>query len=477
MGLELRQQLKLSQQLVMTPQLQQAIKLLQLSRTELLERVEQEILENPALEFKEDNANPEQQASDQQVEAKSEEYRPMEMGEADLVKNANWEDYLGLFSTASGGRREYEALEDLPSYENRVSAGHTLASHLLWQLHLTELTPAQKKCGEVIIGNLGPNGYLLASNEELAVNSGQDPKFVEEMVTIIQGFDPVGVAARTASECLMAQLKSLGEEDPILLALVREHLEDIQACRFKPLLRKFKITQEDLETYIGLIRELDPLPGNDFSAGTSLYISPDIYVYKDNGEFIIQLNDDDLPHLQLNQYYMEAFKGRQDQAKEYFQDKVRSAVWLMKSLYQRQLTLYRVMESILKFQREFFEHGVSQLKPLILKDVAEDIEMHESTVSRVTSNKYVSTPYGLFELKFFFNSALGRDNGEQVGSQSVKALIKELIEDEDPKRPLSDEKIAAVLKKRLGVNIARRTVAKYRTGLQLPSSSKRKRVF
>ncbi|MGM0646349.1 MAG: RNA polymerase factor sigma-54, partial [Thermodesulfobacteriota bacterium] len=281
---------------------------------------------------------------------------------------------------------------------------------------------------------------------------------------------------RSASECLLVQLEMAGEQDPILYSLVREHLEDLEKRRFKPLLRKFKITHEDLETYIQLIRELDPMPGSSFGGATSPYISPDVYVYKDDGDFVIQLNDEGLPNLQLNQYYMHAFQGRDGQDKEYFQDKMRSAVWLMKSLYQRQLTLYRVMESILKFQRDFFEAGVGQLKPLILKDVAEDIEMHESTVSRVTTNKYVATPYGLYELKFFFNSGLGMEGGGQVGSESVKAAIKKMVSEEDPRKPLSDEKIVAELKRVLQISIARRTVAKYRTALGIASSSKRKRM-
>ncbi len=473
MGLELRQQLKLSQQLVMTPQLQQAIKLLQLSRVELQERVEQELMENPILELQEDESAPDNAP---ETESKGEEHTPMDMGEKDLARNADWEDYLGVFSTSSGASRDAEIPEELPSYETRFSADHTLESHLLWQLHLTELSQDQKEIGEAVIGNLGPTGYLLASTEELAASTGAAPEAIDEVVGFVQRFDPVGVAARSASECLLVQLETAGEEDPILLSLVRDHLEDIERHRFKPLLRKFRITQEDLETYIQLIRELDPMPGSSFGGATSPYISPDVYVYKDEDEFVIQLNEEGLPNLQISQYYMEAFKGRGGQEKEYFQDKMRSAVWLMKSLYQRQLTLYRVMESILKFQREFFEDGVSKLKPLILKDVAEDIEMHESTVSRVTTNKYAATPFGLFELKFFFNSGLGLDGGGQVGSESVKAAIKKMVSEENPRKPLSDEKIVSELKKELQINIARRTVAKYRTALGIASSSKRKRM-
>jgi RNA polymerase sigma-54 factor len=265
--------------------------------------------------------------------------------------------------------------------------------------------------------------------------------------------------------------------DTVLVGLIAEHLEDLEAKRYKPLLRKFKLTPEELREYLNIIQSLDPLPGASYGAEEPVYISPDVFVYMVDGDFIIALNDEGLPQLQLSSLYEDSIQAAKNTEKEYFQEKLRAASWLIKSLYQRQRTLYKVVESIVKYQREFFLNGVSFLRPLILKDIADDINMHESTVSRITTNKYVATPHGTFELKFFFNSALSLDDGSEVGSESVKALIKKYIAEENSKEPLSDERIGEMLKDDLKVNIARRTVAKYRTALNIPSSSKRRDIL
>ena len=476
MALELRQQLKLSQQLVMTPQLQQAIKLLQLSRVELLETVQQELVENPFLE-----------ETVEDVQTPIEEKRPTHEDDADAyskeaARNADWEDYLGDFSSTSrqsSSRESEQASEEGLSMEARYSAKPTLEGHLNWQLRLSSrLTEKQKEIGEAIIGNLSSAGYLHASHEDIANLASASVDEVEVVLKVIQRFDPVGIAAHTAQECLMVQLEVLNyDRDPILVSLVTEHLEDLEAKRYKPILRKFKLSPEDLKEYLDIIQSLDPLPGASFGGGEPTYVSPDVFVYRMDDEFIIALNDDGLPQLHLSSFYEDSLQAAKDSDKEYFQDKMRSAAWLIKSLYQRQRTLYKVMESIVRFQKDFFLNGVSGLKPLILKDIADDISMHESTVSRITSNKYAATPYGIFELKFFFNSALSLDDGSEVGSESVKALIKKYIAAEDPKEPLSDERIGELLKEDLKVNIARRTVAKYRTALEIPSSSKRRAFF
>lgn len=475
MALELRQQLKLAQQLVMTPQLQQAIKLLQLSRMELLETVQQELMENPFLE--------ETVEEHQQVESEKRKQNEQDIGEYDqeAARNADWEDYLGDFSSTSrqSSSREFEASDDSLSFEARYSAKPSLESHLNWQLRLSSrLSEKEKEIGAAVIGNLSSSGYLHASLEEIAALTASGTEAVERVLTILQRFDPVGVAARTPQECLLIQLEMLNyDRDPVLVSLVTDHLEDLEAKRYKPILRKFKLTVEDLKEYLDVIQCLDPLPGASFGGSEPTYVSPDVFVYSMDGEFIIALNDDGLPQLHLSSLYEDSLQAAKDTDKEYFQEKMRSASWLIKSLYQRQRTLYKVMESIVRFQKEFFLHGVSQLKPLILKDIADDISMHESTISRITSNKYAATPYGIFELKFFFNSALSLDDGTEVGSESVKALIKKYIADEDPKDPLSDERIGDMLKEDLKVNIARRTVAKYRTALDIPSSSKRRSFF
>ncbi len=486
MALELRQQLKLTQQLVMTPQLQQAIKLLQLSRLELLDSVQQELMENPCLEESMEEGPLETPALDNQESQDTADIVEMETpgestgSETDLMRNAEWDDYLGDFSSISKQSlaRETEIPEEGLSFEARLTMSHSLEGHLAWQLRLSRFSEKQMEIGEAVIGNLDHLGYLNMTAAELTEQTGASEEVVEATLARIQRFDPVGVACRNAQECLEVQMDALGfKEDPILTSLVREHLEDLEKRRYKPLARKFKISMEELKEYLDLLQTLDPMPGASFSGSEPQYVSPDVFVYKFGDDFVIMLNEDGLPRLQLNPTYLDPQVAGGESQKEYIQDKMRSAVWLMKSLYQRQRTLYKVVESLVKFQRGFFEEGVSQLRPLILKDVAEDIEMHESTVSRITTNKYVATPHGVYELKFFFNSALGLDNGGSVGSESVKALIKKLISGENPKKPLSDDKIADMLKEELEVNIARRTVAKYRTALGIASSSKRKQVF
>ncbi|WFS60984.1 RNA polymerase factor sigma-54 [Pseudodesulfovibrio thermohalotolerans] len=469
MGLELRQQLKLSQQLVMTPQLQQAIKLLQLSRLELLETVQQELLENPFL----DETETETEVSDKS------EVLTESQAEEELVRNADWENYLGEFSSTSKQAlsRDLEVPEEGVSFEARLASKPSLEGHLNWQMRLSSFSESELAIGDVILGNLDSNGYLQASMEELTAMVQASEEEIESVLTRIQHLDPVGVGARTPQECLLVQMEVLDYDDPILVSLVQDHLEDLEKNRYKPLARKFKISMEELKEYLDLLQTLDPMPGANFSSTEPHYVSPDVFVYKYGEDFVIILNEDGMPRLQMNTFYMDSMKGAADKEKEYFQEKMRSAAWLMKSLYQRQRTLYKVVESIVGFQRAFFEEGVTKLKPLILKEVAEDIEMHESTVSRITTSKYVSTPHGIFELKFFFNSALDLNDGSQVGSESVKALIKQMISEEDTKKPLSDERIGEILQEKLEVNIARRTVAKYRSAMGIPSSSKRKQYF
>ena len=474
MALELRQQLKLSQQLVMTPQLQQAIKLLQLSRVELLETVQQELLENP---FLEESSVTDDSSSEQREENR--EAPKEEVYDRELARDADWEDDLGEFASTPrlSQSREYELAEEISPLEARYAAKPTLEGHLFWQLRLSSLTEEQKAIGEVIIGNLSSAGYLQASIDEVAEMAQVSPEAVLPVLERVQLFDPIGVAARDARECLMVQIKNLNyARDPILVELVESHLEDLEAKRYKPLLRKFKLDMDELKEYLDIIQSLDPLPGASFGGGEPTYVSPDVFVYKMGDEFVILLNDDGLPQLQLSAMSQMNIGGSEKE-KDYCAEKIRSASWLIKSLYQRQRTLYKVMESIVRHQQPFFEDGVTKLAPLILKDIADDISMHESTVSRITTNKYVATPHGIFELKFFFNSGLELDDGSQVGSESVKALIKKFISEEDTRSPLSDERIGEMLKERLKVNIARRTVAKYRTALDIPSSSRRKEHF
>lgn len=473
MALELRQQLKLAQQLVMTPQLQQAIKLLQLSRMELMETVQNELLENPFLE-----EVTEEISTSEQAETRAEDHS--QAYDKELARDADWEDYLGEFASTPRNvqPREFESAEDITPFESRYAAKPSLEGHLLWQLRLSVLSDAQKDIGEIIIGNLASSGYLQATLEDIAELAQCCTTEVETVLAIVQQLDPVGVAARTPAECLMVQLRSFRyDRDPVLVSLVTEHLEDLEGKRYKALLRKFHLTMEELKEYLDIIQSLDPMPGASFGGGEPAYVSPDVFVYKLDDEFVIILNEDGLPQLQVSSFYEKGLGGVSDKEKEYCAEKMRAASWLIKSLYQRQRTLYKVLESIVKYQRPFFEQGVTQLAPLILKNIADDIGMHESTVSRITTNKYVATPHGTYELKFFFNSALELDDGSQVGSESVKALIKNFIGEEDTRNPLSDERIGEMLKEDLKVNIARRTVAKYRTAMDIASSSRRKQHF
>ncbi|MCR5813902.1 MAG: RNA polymerase factor sigma-54 [Desulfovibrio sp.] len=474
MALELRQNLKMQQSLVMTPQLRQAIKLLQLSRLELEETIQQEMLENPFLEEKITDDRP---ADHEAESAERKESHEDEVYDSDVAKDAQWEDYLGEFSSTSRQvqNKEREALDEITSFESRYAAKPTLEAHLLWQLHFSQLSEEEIAIGEEIIGNLSSSGYLEADIAEIAQKTGKSPEKVEEVLRRVQRFDPVGVAARDARECLLIQIKELNyDRDPILVSLVSDHLEDIEMRRYKPLLKKFHLDQEDLNEYLAIIKDLEPMPGASFGDGEPTYICPDVYVYKVNGEFVIALNEEGLPDLQLSDLAKADLSHASDKERDYCLQKIRSASWLIKSLYQRQRTLYKVTESIVRHQQAFFEEGATKLVPLILKDIADDIEMHESTVSRITTNKYVATPFGVFELKYFFNSALEQADGSLVGSESVKTFIKDLIAGEDPADPLSDEHLALMLKNKLHVNIARRTVAKYRTQLGIESSSKRK---
>ncbi|MCP3899961.1 MAG: RNA polymerase factor sigma-54, partial [Desulfobacteraceae bacterium] len=318
-----------------------------------------------------------------------------------------------------------------------------------------------------------------STSEEIAITGNFDIEKVEKVINVIQGFDPSGVCARDIKECLLAQIKFLGIGNDIILRIITDHLKNLENRNIKAIAKDLKISHDDIRAAVKVIQYLEPKPGRSFSPDESSYITPDIFVYKDENGYKIVLNDDGLPKLQINGFYKDAVaknKKLPKDAKNYLNEKMQSASWLIKSIHQRQKTIYLVMESIIKFQEEFFNKGIAYLKPLILKDVALDIEMHESTISRVTTNKYAYTPQGLFELKYFFNSAIKRQSGDgELASESVKEKIKLLVKNENPDRPLSDEKIATILKD-ANVNIARRTVAKYRKMLKILPSNKRKQL-
>jgi RNA polymerase sigma-54 factor len=344
---------------------------------------------------------------------------------------------------------------------------------------MSKLEDYQKEIGVHLIGNLDENGYLDVPVEEIAASTGSSTQTVTEVLKVIQRFDPVGVGARNTRECLLLQIDFLGLGGSLVERLVCDHLQDLENRRYEQISRALDVTTGEIVSAVSVIQSLEPMPGRGFSDDEPIYIVPDIYVMKVGDEYEIILNEDGLPKLKINSYYKDILGSKDDlsaNAKAYIQEKLRSAAWLIKSIHQRQRTIYRVTESIVRFQREFLDHGITHLKPLVLRDVAEDIQMHESTVSRVTTNKYVFTPQGIFELKFFFNSSIRRVEGDDIASESVKEHIRNIIKLEDKKNPYSDEEIADILKK-MNIRLARRTVAKYRETLKILPSRKRRAPF
>jgi RNA polymerase sigma-54 factor len=476
MALELRQQLKLTQQLIMTPQLQMAIKLLQLSRLELVEKIQQELEENPALDEVQETLSPEPTGEKTEVDSEASEQTKEVTFEDKINEDIDWRNYIEEYNSPGRMPVETEGRET-PRFDSFISKKESLSDHLLWQFLMTSPDSDSENIGSLIIGNLTKDGYLDVSLDEITETSGTPRGMVEQVLAMLQTFNPIGVCARDLSECLLIQIKHLGLGDnSILTEIVKNHLHHLENKNYRAICKALKVRMDDVIAAVNVIKGLEPKPGREFSESDVQYITPDIYVYKSENDFVIVLNDDGLPKLQVNSYYKKAMvRGDKISAetKEYLQDKLRSAAWLIRSIHQRQKTIYKAMESILKFQRSFFEKGITHLKPMVLRDVAEDIEMHESTISRVTTNKYAHTPQGIFELKYFFNSSIKRIHGEAIASASVQAKIKKIIESENPKKPFSDSKMADMLKDQ-NVDIARRTVAKYREVLGVLSSNKRK---
>ncbi len=492
MGLEIKQNLNvnLSQQLVITPQLQQAIKLLQLSHQELVEEIQEQMVENPALEIEaEPEAPTERDATDfTQAQESRDKDEPQEDQAAvvqedgtipeDRISEIDWEKYMDSvqdFHLPSTGVR---ADDDSPSFEANLTRSGTLSDHLEDQLRLLDLSETELGVALTIVYNLDDFGYLTGVGlDEIAESHEVDLETVERVLDVVQHLDPLGVAARDLAECLAIQAEQKFPGDEAMLKVIRDHLKDLERKNYSHIAKTLKIPLEEVYQIHRQVTELDPRPGRRFSSGETRYITPDIYIVKIGDRFEAVLNEDGLPRLRVSPYYRKALMDKSDrEARSYIQDKLRSAAWLIRSIHQRQRTILKVTQSIIKFQREFLEKGINYLRPLILKDVADDIGMHESTISRVTANKYVHTPQGIFELKFFFNSGISRYHGDDIASESVKSKIKQIIQEEPPEKPYSDQKIVEILKAQ-NINIARRTVAKYREMLGILSSSKRKRMF
>ena len=366
---------------------------------------------------------------------------------------------------------------ELPSFENLNAQKTSLKAHLTWQMRMAGLSEADEHIATLIIGNIDPQGYLQASAEEIAQELEVDTSRVEEVLRIVQTFDPTGVAARDLKECLLVQVKALGIDDPLIIQIISRHLTNLANRNYQAIARDLKVSVDDVLDANDEIAQLDPKPGRSFDMEDPSYINPDVFVQKVGEDYVITLNEDGLPKLRVSNFYLEALRHPEklsDSARAYIQKHLDSALWFIRSIHQRQKTLYRVSESIVRFQNDFLDNGLSQLRPLTLRQVAEDVQMHESTISRVTTGKYMHTPQGLLDMKYFFNSGLNLALGDQIASESVKEKIRQIVNSENPESPLSDQEIAEILR-RDNVIIARRTVAKYRGMLGVLPSSKRKK--
>ena len=476
MALQLKQSLTLTQQLIMTPQLQQAIKLLQLSKLELLETVTQEMETNPMLDEQPPDKTDEDRLFEEEggtPDRKAEEVTVKEQARDDM----DWEAYLSEYNTG-WANSPYEA-KDLPTFENIRSSKTSLYSHLMWQLNMSQSNEVQREIGIHIIGNVNEDGYLKISIEEISQLTGYSQEEVVETLHLIQTFDPVGVAARDTRECLLIQARFENLGDTIVEKIILDHMDKLENKKYDKIAKILSVSIDEVLSAISIIADLEPKPGRSYNDEEIIYISPDVYVFKIGDDYEIVLNEDGMPKLRINNYYRELLTSKRslaDGTKEYLQEKLKSAAWLIKSIHQRQRTIYRATESIVKFQKNFFDKGITYLKPLVLRDVAEDIQMHESTISRVTTNKYVHTPQGVFELKYFFNSAINGMDGESIASESVKEQLKNIIKSENKAKPYSDKEVAHILKK-FNINVARRTVAKYRETLGILPSRKRRELY
>lgn len=488
--MELKQQLKLSQKLMMTPQLQQAIKLLQMTRLELVDMVREELESNPVLEEDMVEGDPNQMEITE-VEA---EDHSKDKAEIDM------QEYLQSYESTnnlSTGIDFSENKEDTFFDKGGVEAGVDLSTHLLMQLSMSDATDEEKQIGEFIIGNIDESGFLrmidqgdftedehIEASIDFIVNDVHALR--EDVVStlkIVQSFDPPGVGACNTKESLLIQAQRLCIRDTLVEAIISKHLNLVAIKNYKKIAKELSVTEEEVIDAIRVIvAELKPIPGCGFGTGGERVIVPDVYLRKIGGDYVVVANEDGLPKLKINGYYKQllsngALAGSEGKdAKGYIKERLKSALWIIKSVYQRQKTLYSVTEAISQFQKEFLDRGVKYLRPLVLKDVAEYVGVHESTVSRVTNGKYVETPRGVFELKYFFTNSMTGSDGEELSVVYIKDKMKKLFNEEDSTRPLSDQKIVDVLKSG-GINLARRTVAKYREDIGYLSSSKRKSLF
>ncbi len=484
----LRQTMNLSQNLVITPQLQQAIKLLQMSRLELESQVRNELEENPILEeaeiLREEDFERTKEAA-AQVEGNTEMSSESTSEQNSLqdpqkIDEFEWESYLETQHKMP--REASHGNEEIMNYENVITATQTLHDYLYWQVKMVGFSREEELMADALISYIDDDGYLKTPLSQIAEEEKFSLPDLEDTLSLIHEFDPAGVGARDLKECLLIQAKHLEEDTNDLVQLIQNHLKDLEKKNYEAIAKALNKPLEEVAEMSQIIYSMDPKPGRAYAGNDTHYVTPDVYVYKVGDEYSVSLNEDGMPKLKISNFYKNMLKGGSTPtgdtvAADYISEKVKSAVWLIKSIHQRQRTIFKVADSIVKHQKEFFDRGAAFLKPMILRDIAADIGMHESTVSRVTTSKYMHTPQGIYELKYFFNSGISSsDGGDSLASESVKLKIKDLVSKEDPKKPLSDQKLVDLLKKD-GVDIARRTVAKYREILRILPSSQRKKFF
>jgi len=484
MGMEMKLNLKMSQKLVMTPMLQQAIKLLPLARMELAQLVRQEIIDNPILEeILQEDSEDEFDQENEEIEQDFKEETLAEVGQEILPEsldtssddNYNWDV---PFPEPMDIGTPKEMYEEAPNIETIHKKDPTLADHLHWQMNLTLDSDEDKFIGAVIIGNINNDGYLSIDLKEIAAICSAPEEAVCEILKVIQTFEPVGVAARTLKECLHIQARSLPDKNPLLEILIESYLDKLEERNYQKISAETKVSLDEIIATVKVLRDLNPKPGLLFSSEGIDYVVPDLVIVKREGKYDVMLNDDGIPQIQINPFYQNLLKKtKESKTKEFLGDKYRSALWLIKSIDQRRQTIYKVGKSIIKLQTEFMDKGHAYLKPMVLRDVARDIEMHESTVSRITTNKYMDTPQGIFELKFFFHSGIKTYMGNNnLSSIRVKNMIREVIDLENKKKPLTDDEMVEALMHK-NAKIARRTITKYRKELNIPPASKRKKIY
>lgn len=483
-------QLKIGQHLTMTPQLQQAIRLLQLSSLELQQEIQEVLDSNIMLEMNEadegrdssdDNGdNQRDEPSSNDTEAKLESSDPVESENIpdELPVDTNWDDIYEVNTSGSG------SMSESSDFEFQGKTTESLYDHLLWQLELTHFSDDDRLIAESILDSIDVDGYLSTSIEDLRESLLEDLPEIEddEILAVlhqVQNFDPVGIAARDLSECLLIQLRHMPMDTDcreMAEQLIRDHFDLMAKRDFNQIKRRMKISDEELKEVFQLVHSLNPRPGNQIATEDTEYVVPDVFVMKNNGQWRVELNSDTAPRLRINPYYAGLIKrGDSSSDNVSMKNHLQEAKWFLKSLQSRNETLLKVATSIVERQREFFEHGEEAMKPMVLHDIADAIGMHESTISRVTNKKYLQCPRGIYELKFFFSSHVKSDEGDDHSSTAIHAHIKKLIAEENPAKPLSDSKITELLAEQ-GINVARRTIAKYREAMNIPPSSQRKRL-